>query len=1276
MNHHPHPSFPFEPISEPCTKASGKHRNPGIPATIGGGLLALLLAVITLPAAGQMAATSNGKFVGNILPTTTTADPVFDAYWNQATPENSGKWASVEATRDVMNWAELDFMYAYTRERGIPFKQHTFVWGQQYPAWITTLTQAEQREEVEEWIAAFAERYPDTEFIDVVNEPLHAPAPYKNALGGAGETGWDWVIWSFEKTRQYFPNAKLLLNDYNIISDNSATTQYLTLINLLKDRGLIDGIGEQAHFYEYTSITTLQNNLNRLAATGLPIYISELDINQADDTAQSNLYQALFPVFWTNPAVRGITFWGYKQGQIWREDGYLLRTDGSERPAMSWLENYIAANPQSFSASVTASANGQGLSNVSPVSASAMVAYGTAPFTVTFQMKLDSETEFTTVSSDTTAPYTADLGNLPVGIYQIRVIVTDSDSATVTSTANTFNVLPTAGGTWLGISGNWDDSGIWSGGTVANGVDSTASFTSVDIAADQTITLNGNRTIGNIVFTDAATSSHNLTISGANTLTVDVDSAAPSINVTQAGRTLTVSGVVAGNEGLQKAGLGTLALSADNTYSGTTTVSAGTLRLEGNAFSTTARDYSISSGAVLDRAAGQIPTGTTTISGDGTFRLSGEGLGASSDGRYLNLSMGVDGLIDIQSSIYNGGWQAINWSDNQATLNVAGSLNIADGQAITAAALTGVGTIDSANAAGAYPNGPANFTLGVGNGSGSFSGNITATGTRVISLVKNGSGTQTFSGTTTFAGTTTVNGGALQFAKASSLYAGVTTDWDKTKITVNNGCTIAFNVGGTNEFTESNVTALLTGLGGNVDNNGLREGSTIAFDTTNASGGTFTVADAIADTTGTGGGAVGLRKIGTNTLVLSNNHTYTGATTINGGTLKMQGTAFSTTARAYSIASGAVLNLDGNTGVASGNTTISGTGTLRISGGGLVNGAYGNFLTLALGSGALIEIQSGASMLNGGWQNMTWTGNLASLQVDGTLDMWDGNNIFADALTGSGTVTMGDISWDTINKSITVGVNGGGGTFTGTISDSGDDTVSLIKTGGGTQILTGTSSYRGNTTVNGGTLSLGNGTINNTGLADTADVTVDSGCTLNLNYTGTDTIDELWLGGVKKSPGTYNSSNSGGLITGTGSLVVQNGPPADPFANWMTTNYPGILTPDNEPGADPDNDGIANLMEYVLQGGDPSVSTAGTLPTLDASGANFVFTYYRRAAATGTTQTFEYSTTLGAGSWTPVAIPGGAGVSVTDQGAGIDKVEITVAKGAETKLFGRLQVVK
>ena len=149
-----------------------------------------------------------------------------------------------------------------------------------------------------------------------------------------------------------------------------------------------------------------------------------------------------------------------------------------------------------------------------------------------------------------------------------------------------------------------------------------------------------------------------------------------------------------------------------------------------------------------------------------------------------------------------------------------------------------------------------------------------------------------------------------------------------------------------------------------------------------------------------------------------------------------------------------------------------GAGTLTVSGGGDVwlGGGGGSPITEFAMTGGLIDIVSGTTLKNGGWQKGVWTDNKAGMQVNGTLDVFDGNNIFADALTGSGTVTMGDISWSTLNKSITVGVNGGGGTFTGTISDSGDDTLSLIKTGGGTQILTGANTYRGATTINGGTL--------------------------------------------------------------------------------------------------------------------------------------------------------------------------------------------------------------
>ncbi|HEY0743596.1 MAG TPA: endo-1,4-beta-xylanase [Chryseosolibacter sp.] len=280
------------------------------------------------------------KFLGNIISGSTPMD--FTMYWNQVTPENAGKWGSVETIRDIMNWTQLDNAYNTAKSNNFPFRQHTFVWGQQQPEWMSTLSATEQKQEIEEWIQAYCERYPQTDFIDVVNEPLHAPPSYRLALGGSGLSGWEWVVWTFEKARQYCPNAKLFLNDYNIVNDNGATTSYLQIINLLKSKNLIDGIGEQGHFLESTPMTTIKANLDRLAATGLPIHISELDVHLADDTQQKNKYEELFPVLWSHPAVYGITLWGYRQGEIWRENAYLARTNGSERPALSWLKSYVA----------------------------------------------------------------------------------------------------------------------------------------------------------------------------------------------------------------------------------------------------------------------------------------------------------------------------------------------------------------------------------------------------------------------------------------------------------------------------------------------------------------------------------------------------------------------------------------------------------------------------------------------------------------------------------------------------------------------------------------------------------------------------------------------------------------------------------------------------------------------------------------------------------------------------------------------------------------------
>lgn len=267
-------------------------------------------------------ASEHTKFVGNIFGNTVPAN--FDTYWNQITPENSGKWGTVEGARDVMNWSDLDLAYNHAQNSGFLFKQHAFVWGMQEPSWVSVLPPAEQAAEVEEWIAAYAARYPNTDMIDVVNEPLHVIPSYADAIGGSGSTGWDWVVWSFQKARQYMPDAQLILNDYGILGKRKATSDYIKIINILKAQNLIDGIGVQAHGLEYAQNSAILSSLNDLAATGLPVYISELELEFADDQEQLNRYQDLFPLLYEHPGVAGVTLWGYIAGQHWKPDAYLL----------------------------------------------------------------------------------------------------------------------------------------------------------------------------------------------------------------------------------------------------------------------------------------------------------------------------------------------------------------------------------------------------------------------------------------------------------------------------------------------------------------------------------------------------------------------------------------------------------------------------------------------------------------------------------------------------------------------------------------------------------------------------------------------------------------------------------------------------------------------------------------------------------------------------------------------------------------------------------------
>jgi endo-1,4-beta-xylanase len=294
------------------------------------------------------------KFLGNICESTPPSN--FLNYWNQITLENNGKWINVEKSRDNMTWGNISNAYNYCQQNKIPFKHHCFIWKEQAPDWLPGLPAADLKAEVEEWIKSFGEKFPETAYIDVVNESREKSPPWKTALGGDGETGCDWIVWAFETARKYCPKAKLLINEYYCEYSLDFVTQYLKIINVLKAKNLIDGIGLQSHDGEtkkgYTT-GMLKKCLDSLATSGIPLYSTEFDMS-GNDTEQLNYYKNIFPIFWEHPAVKGMTLWGWTDSWLLHmstpKDGRLM-VNGQERPALKWLREYVASHKKQTTAS-------------------------------------------------------------------------------------------------------------------------------------------------------------------------------------------------------------------------------------------------------------------------------------------------------------------------------------------------------------------------------------------------------------------------------------------------------------------------------------------------------------------------------------------------------------------------------------------------------------------------------------------------------------------------------------------------------------------------------------------------------------------------------------------------------------------------------------------------------------------------------------------------------------------------------------------------------------
>ena len=276
--------------------------------------------------------------------------------YNRATPENAFKWQSIQRQPGVFDFVQAETFLDFAEQTGMEVHGHTIVWHQQVPGWVFQApgggpaTRELLLERLEEHMAALAARLGDrVHYWDVVNEAF-------NDDGSLRSTNWltiigdDYMEQAFALAGRYFPNAKLVYNDFSM-ENTGKRDAVARMVRDFQSKGIrIDAVGSQGHFQLGSpSVAAIQSSIQILADTGVEVLISEMDVdvlppagaNQGADlsvnaqlSAQLNPYSeclpplveqqaaerwgSIFDMFVQNKdKVRSVTLWGLSDGHSW-----------------------------------------------------------------------------------------------------------------------------------------------------------------------------------------------------------------------------------------------------------------------------------------------------------------------------------------------------------------------------------------------------------------------------------------------------------------------------------------------------------------------------------------------------------------------------------------------------------------------------------------------------------------------------------------------------------------------------------------------------------------------------------------------------------------------------------------------------------------------------------------------------------------------------------------------------------------------------------------------
>ena len=276
---------------------------------------------------------AGAKLVGAAVQSSFLGDSRYSAvlsrHFNYLTAEYEMKWDPIERTRGSEDFSGGDAIAAYAAAHGMQLKGHALIWHQAVPSWVSGLDNASLRTEFERHIRSVASHFRGRVVAwDVVNEAIDDNGfGLRNSIFRQ-QLGDGYIADAFRIAHDADPDALLFYNDYGGEGSGGKSDAIYDLVRGLVTQGVpINGVGLQMHVRAGAppSDAAVAANMRRLAALGLRVNISEMDVRVGDIggatpanlQTQKAVYHAMTAACVAESACHGVTFWGFTDAHSW-----------------------------------------------------------------------------------------------------------------------------------------------------------------------------------------------------------------------------------------------------------------------------------------------------------------------------------------------------------------------------------------------------------------------------------------------------------------------------------------------------------------------------------------------------------------------------------------------------------------------------------------------------------------------------------------------------------------------------------------------------------------------------------------------------------------------------------------------------------------------------------------------------------------------------------------------------------------------------------------------